>query len=554
MVIHINKKMIGVAAGAVHRVLLMRLRVLKYTSFLAISGLLAAPVAALDTMAPMSEEELGSISGTGIALALDDFAYMMAPTSYMEQVGITPVGACSGSGFGATNIDCWRRGDLRWYGISITSAVAQGSHWNEVAACDPASATMDCPRGGVIDEFSPFDNPYLMRAWSPLGMAYDGSYINTDSSNPDKTIYEYLAPTNQPDYILSFWGELEVGATRDPETEPLTTGQGINNPNGGALLKSQTIIRGNAAGSIFRMFRHTEPGNETFGMMYTSYLRGDFRFSVNQDSSAASDVIGQPVRFANAEGMHFRNVDAFLPIGQLYYQALVLDAVGTNGDFSLTLTPIPENPTVYGSYYGLMDGDVQGYETARLALQNLGSDCAGDVNCENYRLSHGHVRYGDWHPGFDLVRRNDANDVADGIFFRACPSCSTFKAYAYRNNIIDKRGTHFTRNRVQTYNCPTNTGGDLSNCSEGGVVVSTAKNAVVWDNGCEYQGDSYDCWVTDPDGDCGDLFGDCGDGVPVPVGDPTRTFNTSVVNLGDARMEGLLINRLEIVSCQSGGC
>lgn len=513
MVIHINKKMTGVAAGAVHRVLLMRLRVLKYTSFLAISGLLAAPVAALDTMAPMSEEELGSISGTGIAVALENFSYMMAPTSYMEQVGVAPAGACSGSGNVASNTNCWRRGDLRWYGANITSAVDAtgiGMHWDDASACNPGGDAMNCPRGGVIANFSPFDNPYQMRAWSPEGMDYQGNLVNTDPNNPTKTIYEYLAPTNQPDYIVSFWGEIEAGATRDPATQALSDGTGVD--NGGGLLKSQTIIRGNAAGSVFRMFKFTETGNETFGMMYTSYLRGDFRFSVAQDPSAPSDVVGQPVRFADTEGLHFRNVDAFIPLGQLYYQALVLDAVGTSGDFSLTLTPVPNNSTVYGRHYGLQTGDSLGYETARWHIANLGAGCGTDVNCINYRTTHGYIRYGDWYPGASApADRNAINDTNDGIIFRACDTCPLFNAYASRWTVIDKRGPTETQQRTQNYQCNSgNTGGCVVDGS--GPIIS---------------------------------------GSP---GDFTRTYPTNAVNLGDARLEGLLINRFELVSCQSGAC
>lgn len=473
--------------------------------------LLALSSASQAGLQPMDEAEMSATHGAGIAVALDNFAYMMAPTSYLEQVGSAPTNACTGSGGAASNTDCWRRGDLRWYGANLTSATGVGLHWDDSTACDPGSASMGCPRGGPIDNFSPFDNPYMMRAWSPEGMAYDGSTVNADPNDPTKTIYEFLAPTDQPDYILSFWGEIEAGATRDPSLDPLTAGTGV--ANGGGLLKSQTIIRGNAAGSVFRLFKHTEPGNETFAMLYHSYLQGDFRFSVNQDSANASDAIGVPVQFADTEGLHFRNVDAFLPLGQLYYQALVLDAVGTSGNFSLTLTPIPNNPTVFGRYYGLNDGDDLGYDTARLALANLGQPCAdGDQNCQNYRLSHGHIRYGDWHPGAG-AGRNSIDNSDDGIFFRACVDCEPFNAYAARSLVIDKRGPTQSTQRTQNYNCGT---GNAGNCT-----VDTANGGPV---------------------------------IAQSIGDYTRTFPTHNVNLGDARMEGLLINRFELISCQSGGC
>ncbi len=219
-------------------------------------------------------------------------------------------------------------------------------------------------------------------------------------------------------------------------------------------------------------------------------------------------------------GLYFRNVEAFIPLGQLYYQALVLNAVGTSGNFSLELTQIPgDNPTVYGRYYGLQSGDALGYETARWHLNNLDTACT-DQNCTNYRLSHGHVRYGDWDgtaatrntiDGYVDTDPGTAGDQGDGIFFRACDACGTFNAYASRSLIIDKRGPTASQQRTQNYQCNSgNTGG------------------------CTVDGS-------------GPIFS-------ATPGDYSRTFPTRNVNLGDARMEGLLINRFELISCQGGGC
>lgn len=472
-------------------------------------------------MSSLTEAELSDVAGAGIAIALDDFAYMMAPTSYFEQVGSAPAGACTSTGNGAGNQDCWRRGDLRWYGASITAVSETGSHWTESACA--SGDFMSCPRGGPIADFSPFDNPYVMRAWSPEGMDYQGALINEDPSAPEKTIYEFLAPTSQPDYMLSFWGEIEAGATRDPASQALSEGAGGANPTGGGLLKSQTTIRGNAAGSVFRLFKFTETGasplyGETFGMMYTSYLKGDFRFTVEQ-AAGSSNAIGDAPIFRNIGGLYFRNVEAFIPLGQLYYQALVLNAVGTGGDFSLELTRIPNNPTVYNRHYGLLAGDTMGYETARWHVNNLDAACP-DQNCTNYRTTHGHIRYGDWDgsaatrntiDGYEDIAPATPGDQGDGIFFRACSDCAPFRAYASRSLVIDKRGPTESRQRTQNYQCNTgNTGGCVVDGS--GPVVAES------------------------------------------IGDYSRTFPTQNVNLGDARMEGLLINRFELISCQSGGC
>lgn len=459
----------------------------------------------------LNDAEMSAAHGAGIAVALDNFRYLMAPTSYFEQVGIAPAGACTSDGNSSGNVGCWRRGDLRWYGINLSGAGPGGSHWNE-SSCDASS--LSCPRGGQINWFSPFDNPYVMRAWSPQGMAWNGGLVNQNASSPDKTIYEFLAPTSQPDYTLSFWGEIEAGATRNSATQLLSAGQGINNPSGGGLLKSQTIIRGNAAGSAFRLFQHTEPGNETFGMMYHSYLRGDFRFSVAQAAGGATDVIGQAPVFEANEGLIFRNVEAFLPFGQLYYQSLVLGPVGTSGDFYLQLTPIPNNPTVYNRFYGLDAGDVRGFETARTATRDWQSPCAGgDSACQNYRRSHGYVRYGDWYPAMASWSaqgtRETINATNDGIIFRARAG-STFNAFAKRPIRIDKRGETASMQQTQNYNCDPNSPGNCSGTGEGPISNGPGNN--------------------------------------------NRYYNTDRVNLGSARIEGLLINQFHMESCRPGVC
>ncbi|MFN3587034.1 MAG: hypothetical protein ACK4UT_05980, partial [Moraxellaceae bacterium] len=239
----------------------------------------------------LDDSSLEAVSGAGIALALENFEFAMAPTSYFEQVGSAPAsGGCSGTGSVASNINCWRRGDLRWYGLNISGANNNGYHWNDSTVCSATS--LNCPRGGIIPHFSPFDNPYVIRSWSPIGIATNGACVNgvttgctTPSAIVSKAIYEYLAPTSQPNYTFSWWGEMETGSTRNSQTQPLGT-------NAGNVLKSQNIIRGNAAGSIFRIFDIGSAGNPTFAMLYHSYLRGDFRFSVAHTSTGSTDVIG----------------------------------------------------------------------------------------------------------------------------------------------------------------------------------------------------------------------------------------------------------------------
>lgn len=219
--------------------------------------------------------------------------------------------------------------------------------------------------------------------------------------------------------------------------------------------------------------------------------------------------------FADTEGLTFRNVEAFLPFGQLYYQALTLGAVGTGGNFYLQLTPIPNTATVYAEYYGARGGDSRGYETARCNLPGTApATCTGTTYNSDYAVSHGYARWGDWYPG-GAGTRNAFNATGDGIVMRACSGsgCTSFLAFAKRPTRIDKRGEGGSMHRTQYYTCATgNTG---TNCVPG--PGGTYNNDTATNN--------------------------------------TRTYPTAAVNLGDARIEGLLINQFRLESCpKTGAC
>src|SRR5690606_13451496 len=119
----------------------------------------------------------------------------------------------------------------------------------------------------------------------------------------------------------------------------------------GYTLQSQSIIRGKPAarvkppsifgtsdasnpmaGPVLRMFQNQT--DESLGLAFDSRLSGDYRFSVNQEVPGASWQ-GAPVpEFTVEEGMYFTNVNAFLPLGQLHYQSLVLnDSDAHDGNF-----------------------------------------------------------------------------------------------------------------------------------------------------------------------------------------------------------------------------
>lgn len=472
---------------------------------------------------------MAEVTGAGIALAFDDFQFAMAPTSYFEQVGAAPAGQCTSIGQTAGNYNCWRRGDMRWYGVNISAAGGSndGYHWDDATVC--SSSSLGCPRGGVIDNFSPFDNPYLIRSSSPQGMAYNGTCVNGTAGGCNttgastKAIYEFLAPSSQPNYTFSWWGEIEVRSTRNSTTETLATNAGTTAANvalGGGLLKSQTIIRGNAAGSVFRLFQDTQ--NQSFGMLYHSRLQGDFRFSLAQVDNT-HDAIGIVPVFESTEGMYFNNVNAYLPLGQLYYQALTIAPVGSNGGFALSLTPLPSGTAaVYNLAYSVNAGDTTGFVTAFNNNRGLATSAA-------YQLTHGFVRYGGWTAagapiGQNAINASDDTSTGDGVSFRACAACAPFFAHARSPIRIDKRGPTQSMQLTANYKCNTgNTGGCVFPDDDAGT-------------------DTDDAYPYGP--------------VTQSAGDITRSFPTTVVNLGDSRIEGLLFQSMKFTSCSAivGGC
>jgi hypothetical protein len=201
---------------------------------------------------------------------------------------------------------------------------------------------------------------------------------------------------------------------------------------------------------------------------------------------------------------------AFLPLGQLYYQAFTLGPVGTGGNYYMELNSIPDNAVVYTEFYGLRGSDALGYETARCNLPGtVASTCTGTSYNSDYATTHGFSRWGNWYPGA-ASGRNAINATDDGILFRACPLCSNFNAFAKRPVRIDVRGETQSMQQTQNYNCNTGNAGGCT-VTTGGPIVSGP-------------------------------------------GDATRTYPTASVNLGDSRIEGLLIHGLRIESCAAGGC
>lgn len=563
----------------------LSLRILVRLSLLA-ALLLPGMSAAMESL---DDGEMSDVSGAGMAFAWTDFRMMFSPESYLEQMGSPTSNTCTGTGNTNGNFNCWRRADLRWYGLNWTAAgtaVGQGltaGAWNtnwtttgtEMTQCASSGINgLGCARGGPIQYFAAPDNPYILRvkdyagdgsAASAIGngvVTYQGNNANATwlpndpNAGSAQTVLEFMAPAaqtasahgNAQDYYrMSFWGEIE-------------TGRGAA---GGGLLKSQTMIQGNAAGSVIRYFKFTQtatsPGqvqnfnpvlgctvnsttglcsgtntaaynNRTLAIQYDSYLRGDFRFSVAQTVLSQSDAIGVPVDFNPTEGMYFRGADVHVTLGQLFYQALIINAPRntttnapvTNGNFTLEIPMLPNIPSVYNRFYSLTDYPTSnaaapntiddGYATARaaylyslpvrgaagaLAYMPARSANAAESNHANYSnytapdanyaKTHGYARWGDWFIcqgvgcSMPMVSntgaqadagsgRNSWNSTGDGVFF---VGTTAFNAYAYRATAKDVRAgnnQYTTISYYQNYaDCTPGSLNAVTTCGYGGA-------------------------------------------------------------------------------------
>lgn len=399
-------------------------------------------------MVEMEEEQMSQVSGTGLAFVFDDFSFRMAPTSYVELTGENPTAPAAAAG--------WKWGAPRYYGISMTSGSTAGTDWFASDAggsgCDTSGVggNLACPMGVGsgdygVEAFASVYDPFILRVFEYEGYNYSGLWLDqpagTGGATDMPTVLEFRGPSNSDTWRWSFWGELEIDR---PNNSALDGAVNNSVSSGGAdFLQSQSIILGKpvAEGLIWdsandtysvnpngprravqRWMYTTNSADQTFGVTYDSALSGDFRFSVRQKAGSPDQLHYVP-DFDDNEGLYFRNVDAFIPLGTLHYQALTFSGVSEydlsgnkvaptqNGNFSIELTQIPNTPNVYNHFY----------------CGNQGVDC--DLDASGAILlpnpdTHGYVRWGDW-SGVDIGAGTGLpgpNATNNGIYFADGPN------------------------------------------------------------------------------------------------------------------------------------
>lgn len=407
-----------------------------------LSAALAFACGSASALEAMDDVSMEGINGAGIVYALDDFSFRMAPTSYIELIGVAPLAGSSAATYG------WKRGDARYYGLSFTYGApcdigtgpgtgkdcttpitSTGVDWAGNATTGVAVANLlQYPMGkkatpgttnpyGIVG-FASVYNPFVLRVYQYPGYNYSGTYLDqaTGSTNVMPTIVEFMGPSKSDPWRWAFWGQLEIN-------------RGGTCPTGGNTnycgLKSQTIIHGTptASGqtwvsgttfsavptqrkpSILRLMQTDDtstgaPANaKTLGINYQSAISGDFRFSVQQ--TGTDTALNTVPTFNSQEGLYFKNVDAFMPLGILHSQALIASGASTydttgalqttfqqNGNFILELARIPNVNNVYNFAYC---GATASGTTATTCSQ----DANGYIASPNGN-THSYIRWGNW--------------------------------------------------------------------------------------------------------------------------------------------------------------
>lgn len=340
----------------------------------------------------LDDSSLSEVQGAGLAFAFEDFRFQMAPTSYFEQMGGEPDPNTT-----------FNRGNFRWIGTTISSGedvsgelyhfsdYGAGAHgFAPTATCSISISSLDCPIArGPVKGYADLNNPFLLRVreYEAVGRAaINGDWVEGETN----TVAELIGPTRSSPFRWSFWGEVEV--TNDAGTtqlgllqnQEIIIGAPVSRfkPDGSNAADDGTAIdhKGDAsiAGPIFRMFSNQT--DNSLGMIYHHRLSGDYRFSVAQ--SSADNSHGVPT-FAPEEGMYFTNVNAYLPLGQIHYQSLILDGTANkDGNFIVELSRLPDDPQAYNDFYS--SADASGYQRSGRP--------------DRYYETHGYVRWGDKFP------------------------------------------------------------------------------------------------------------------------------------------------------------
>lgn len=474
----------------------------------------------------LSENQMARVSGTGLALGIENMRMIMDSSGYIEALGEDK----DYSG------DPFQRADVRWYGVSFSAASSSATGTGSTySGADCGGNNLQCPisTNGVL---IPDDNPFVLRAWDYTGTSPQGhQYLTYDGSTSGvPTVFELLLPEWHENLKASFWGEIGIGLNDGIAAEggaDNPAAQSPSDPASGPFLQSRTILDNvSLAGTRVRWFRFSDPDDPTFGLAARLNITGDMHFSVQQHSSSA-DQLGIVPDFAPDEGVYFKNVATYLPLGMLHYQAMIADQVSSGGDFVLEVGPIPGTPGDGTSSLSAVQKD----------FYALREDSSGNVNEQGYapvaeKPSRWHETHGHWRIG-DLSTTNGAHSTSDGIYFQGT---SDYTAYASRPR----------QNQLA---------GDPDNVNCGTFGLQECPYLDQWSKKPDrelYNGNFIEAETNESEVDDGDAT----------QPEPPRPYEGSgiavtdtqdhVTNIGDVNVKGLLLNELRVTTCSTvnGAC
>jgi hypothetical protein len=482
--------------------------------------LVAAPVHALTEI---SDSDLTEVTGEGVALTLENISLRMGPTSYFELTGNDEL---TGSELN------FRRGDLRWYGISYTGkAGTPGQAWSGSCVNNVTNMNMGCPLGGVIAQLAPHDNPLLMRAFDYKGVNMAGV------KNQVNSVFETLYPSNHERYRYSFWGEINVGTGTT-----VGTGNTMGSTKGTGSDKLQVLNIWNnvfQGGTLTRLFQTT--GAETngkavsLGIQNVNHFEADVRMAVAQ-TMMSPDTLGQTPEFDSYEGLYIGDYRVHMVAGQLHYQQLVLDEApaiagllpAQSGNFEIRLTQIPNTPNVYNTFYGRTS-----------AADPTGGFDRSKMTGADYNASHGYVRMGDWAPQHK-PNLNAAGNT--GIAYSApsfnskdapissMPSESTVSSCIADRPTCTKNGSYDTNNGLF-------------------FIASPGQTFQVFTRSPNYMYDSnVNDNLNDNDLSTRSVSVTATDRIRTRGGNLNPILSVSRINLGDVNIQGMVMHSLTITS------
>jgi hypothetical protein len=384
----------------------------------------------------------------------------------------------------------WKRGDLRWYGFGYSGVTPVSGY---AGPCTAGIGGMGCPIGDTIPYFMPFDNPLLIRVQDYTALRFSGSSLT-------QTVFEFLGPTDSSPFRYSWWGEVMVNQNQND----ILQGQAISNN-----VKLSTVDQpgGSRNNMKIRIVKHTNLSDPTLGFIWENHWAADFRYSVNQAFYSA-DTYGVAPVFTSTEGFYTRNIRVFMPVGQLHYQSLIVDDVGGSGNFRWEVTR-PTSAGAYTHFYAQSAGDTQGYTRSGLPTGTA-------LTAPNWYRTHGYFEFGDYFPADDAF-------APAGIGSNVWPATHPTSGAGSCANAAALPAT-------QGVGC----NGRFS-ISDGMFFVSYDQTS----NAARFTAFSDVLNVGDFDGGGNNVYG------VARINNPYNGL-TNVVNLGDSRFKGILINHLEI--------